>query len=347
MGQVIFGILLVVLGALAFLICGRLSSRFAEKQEETNKKLRERGREESADANPFGMMRWGGAGLALIGGLLLFTSGIVICDPGYNGVVVLFGETQPVALNDGPHLVNPLCSVVKMNYQAQKDEEAQTAETSDTQSVTIKIITTWCPIRSSLPVLYREYGLDYPTKLLGPAAKECLKAEIARHKVTELIAKRPEIHHNVQQTMNERLNQYGIKVIELAIADIDFSDKYDAAIEAKQVQEQQALQKEYELKKTQTEAQMAAAKAKGEADSKIAEATGAAESVRLAAQAEADALKIRAEAQAAYNQKVSQSLSPLLLQSTYLQRWDGKLPVYTLGAGGNTMLMLPAATENK
>lgn len=164
---------------------------------------------------------------------------------------------------------------------------------------------------------------------------------MAKYKVTELIARRPELHQGVQSKVNAWLNKYNLQVLEITISDIDFSDKYDSAIEAKQVQEQQALQKQYELQKTETEAKMAAAAAKGEAESKIARANGDAESVKLAAKAEAEALRIKGDAQADYNKKVAESINSILIQSEWLKKWDGKLPVYVLGDKSNSMLMLP------
>lgn len=337
MTQIIFGVLMVLIGLAAFVLLRQLRAAELKKAEARNREI---------DTSTVTGLSWCGLVLAMIGGIVLFVSGFVVVDAGQRGVVVLFGNVSENTLEEGFHVVNPFASVRQMSARVEKDEEAHTAETSDTQSVTVKVITNWRPRGNALGTLYKNYGADYAAKILPPAVRESIKAEIAKYKVTELIAKRPDIHHNVQAAINAWLNKYDLEVLEIAIADIDFSDKYDAAIEAKQVQEQQALQKQYELQKTETEAKMAAAKAKGEADSKIAEATGAAESVKLAAQAEADALRIRGEAQADFNRRVSESLSPLLIQNEYLKRWDGKLPTYSLGASG-TMLMLPTPTENK
>lgn len=322
MTQIIFGILMILVAIIAFVLLRRTNTS-------------------EIDRGTLVGLSWVSASIAVGGFILLFTSAFAVIEAGHRGVVVLFGNVEQKTLQEGFHIVNPLSSIHQMSARVEKDEEMHPAETSDTQSVTVKIITNWRPRGEALGDLYKDYGTDYANKIIPPAVREAVKAEVAKYKVTELIAKRPEIHRNVQATINTWLNKYGLEVLEVAIADIDFSDKYDAAIEAKQVQEQQALQKKYELDRTITEAQMAAAKAKGEADSKIAEATGNAESVRLAAIAEAEALRVRGEAQSGYNLKVSSTLTPSLIQSAYLQRWDGRLPTYTLGTSSNVMLMLP------
>ena len=347
MTQVIFGMILLVLGLAAFVVLRRIRTKIVAKNAE-QKPDRFGNEPRQVDTTPFTVFSFVGLGACALGGLLLLTSSFTVVEAGHRGVVVLFGNVAETTLEEGLNVVNPLCSVKQISARVEKDEEAHQAETSDTQSVTVKVITNWRPRGTALGSLYKNYGTDFANKIIPPAVRESIKAEVAKYKVTELISKRPEIHKNVQEAINVWLNKYDLDVLEVAIAEIDFSDKYDAAIEAKQVQEQQALQKKYELDRTMTEAQMAAAEAKGKADSAIARATGEAESLKLAAQAEAAALKIRGEAQADFNRRVSESLSPLLIQGEYLKKWDGKLPTYSLGSGSNTMLMLPTpATDEK
>ncbi len=57
------------------------------------------------------------------------------------------------------------------------------------------------------------------------------------------------------------------------------------------------------------------------------------------AQGEAQALLVRARAEAEANKLKQQSLTPLLVQQQWIQKWDGKLP--TTQAGGNSSFMLP------
>ena len=66
-------------------------------------------------------------------------------------------------------------------------------------------------------------------------------------------------------------------------------------------------------------------------------AEGAAAALRARAQGEADATKIRAEAQAEANRQLAQSLTGDLIRYEQLQRWDGKLPVFS--GGGATPLI--------
>jgi regulator of protease activity HflC (stomatin/prohibitin superfamily) len=151
-----------------------------------------------------------------------------------------------------------------------------------------------------------------------------LKANTALHIATDILQKRPAIKADVQKELTTWLAKYGIEVKEVSLANIKFDPTYEKAIEAKQIEEQKAEQKRYELIQAQRQAEIAAAQAKGQGDA-----------AREKAKGEAEATKIRADAEATYNQKVSASLTPTLIQQRYLERWDGKLPQFSAGGSSS------------
>ena len=77
---------------------------------------------------------------------------------------------------------------------------------------------------------------------------------------------------------------------------------------------------------------------KAEAEQAIASATGAAEAARQKATGEADAILIRARAEARANEIIRLSTSPNVLAYRQMERWDGRLPIYSGGG------QLPLAT---
>jgi regulator of protease activity HflC (stomatin/prohibitin superfamily) len=81
--------------------------------------------------------------------------------------------------------------------------------------------------------------------------------------------------------------------------------------------------------------QLAQAKVKAEQD--VAQATGQANALKAQAEGEASATLTRAKAQAEANKLLSQSLTPELIRYQQLQRWDGKLPLFS--GGGVTPLI--------
>jgi regulator of protease activity HflC (stomatin/prohibitin superfamily) len=280
------------------------------------------------------------AALALLGSKTFH-----VVEPGTRGVMVTFGRVEPDELGEGLHWVRPWTEIKTYDVRIRKSDEKQIAETSDTQSVTIQTILNWRVKAENVVDVYVEIGPDeakggLEDKIIAPAVYEVVKAEVARHKVTDLIALRHEIKEAVQTKLQHWLGKYHIVLTEVAIADIDFSEQYDRAIEAKQVEEQRAMQAEYELTRKKTEAEMLTAEAHGRADSIVEQSRGAAESVRLAAQAEADALRIRGEAQATFNRQVSETLAPPLLQKLWMDRWDGKFPHLLMAGTASPSVML-------
>jgi regulator of protease activity HflC (stomatin/prohibitin superfamily) len=180
---------------------------------------------------------------------------------------------------------------------------------------------------------YRTIGLAYSSVIIDPGAQEILKANTATHNAAEVLLKRPIIKNEVQQALAAYLNKYGIELKEAALANIRFDAAYEKAVEAKQIEEQKAEQKRYELIQAQRQAEIVAATAKGKGDAALAEARGV-----------ADALRIKGEAEAAYNARVAASLTPVLIQQQYLARWDGRLPQYTFSGNAVPFVQLPGAS---
>ena len=86
-----------------------------------------------------------------------------------------------------------------------------------------------------------------------------------------------------------------IIVDEFSMANVDFSEEFNTAIEQKQVAEQAALQKQYELQSAEKDVEITLARAAGEKKAAVIAAEGRAEARKLEAQAEAEALRLIAE----------------------------------------------------
>jgi len=98
-------------------------------------------------------------------------------------------------------------------------------------------------------------------------------------------------------------------------------EKIEAAINSIIAQKQQTAASELKVQQTKAEADQAAAKSEGEKRVKINVAEGEAQSIMLKAKAQADA-----------NDLIKKSLSPEVLQSIALDKWNGILPTVTGGA---------------
>lgn len=142
-----------------------------------------------------------------------------------------------------------------------------------------------------------------------------------RYTSDELMASRAKFEAEVRVMLDSSLMQEGFLISEFT-SQITPPASLSAAIEAKNNAIQESLKAENEVKKAEAQAKIAIAQAEGEAK----------------------ALKIKADGEAYYNRTVAASLNSLLVQQYALERWDGKLPVYT---GGNNIPMINLNTSGK
>jgi regulator of protease activity HflC (stomatin/prohibitin superfamily) len=310
--RLVFGMILVLVGIVGAMVITQLLPRVS----------REAGAEGGLKA-----LRAVSFVLIPVGVLMILSSGVRMISAGHVGVALLFGKVQPVALREGINLVNPLYDVIEMDTRVQKHQAKYDAASKDLQAVHVEMVLNFRLLPDKATEVYQRIGQDYARIIIDPAAQEVLKANTALHIATEILHQRPKIKADIQKDLTVWLANYGIEMKEAALANIRFDAAYEKAIEAKQIEEQKAEQKRYELIQAQRQAEIVAAQAKGQGDA-----------AREKAKGEAEATRIRGEAEAAYNQKVAASLTSPLIQQRYLEKWDGKLPQFS--AGGSTPGML-------
>jgi regulator of protease activity HflC (stomatin/prohibitin superfamily) len=263
--------------------------------------------------------------------VILFFSVFRIIPAGHVGVKVLFGQVDPAPLREGLNVVmNPLYDIVVMDGRVGKHSARYDAASKDLQAVHVEMVLNYRLHPDRAPEVYKSIGLDYSAVIIDPAAQEVLKANTATHNAAEILLRRPAIKADIQRDLTLWLAKYGIELKEASLANIRF-DQNEKAIEAKQIEEQKAEQKRYELIQAQRQAEIIAAAAKGRGDAAREEAKGVAEATR-----------IKGEAEATYNARVAASLTQPLIQQQYLSKWDGRLPQYTFGGNAVPFVQLPA-----
>ncbi len=323
--RLIFGTILVLAGIMATTVLTRLLSRPARREGIV-------GVEGGLKA-----LRLIAMVLVPIGALMIISSGVRMIGPGQVGVALLFGKVQPIALTEGINLVNPLYDVVQMDTRVLRHQQKYDAASKDLQAVHVEMVLNFRLLPNKATEVYQTIGPNFSSVIIDPAAQEVLKANTALHVATEILQQRPLIKADVQKDLTIWLAKYGIELKEASLANIRFDPAYEKAIEAKQIEEQKAEQKRYELIQAQRQAEIAAAQAKGQGDA-----------ARERAKGEADATRIRGEAESNYNLKVASSLTPTLIQQRYLEKWDGKLPQFSAGGSTPGMLLnipLPSAAK--
>ena len=260
---------------------------------------------------------------------------------GYTGIVTTFGRVEDRTLEAGLHLKNPFQRIIAMDNREQKSSFTTEAFSSDIQQVNITGSINYAINKSTAMNLFKEVGTDYFNKLVYPRMLEITKGVFSKYTAENLVANRQQLSEAIREGLHGELNEYGINVISVSIENLDFTDAFTDAVEAKQVAAQKKLQAEIEQGQMTMETQQQAERKRinAEAESNVA---------KINADAEAYAMKVRSEAEAEANRKIAESLTENLIRFNEIRTWDGKLPVYMAGEGAATVpvLNLGNGTDN-
>ena len=242
---------------------------------------------------------------------------------GHTGVLTTFGRVADYTLDSGIHLKAPWQKVVKMDNRIQRATETLSCFSSDIQEVTMLYTLNYQISSKDAMTIYRTIGSDYYNKIIVPTVQEAVKVCTAKYTAEELVSERTALAKAIEESLSEKLTGYNIMVNSTSIENMDFTDAFTNAVEAKQVAQQNKL-------KAETEAQQKVIEAKADADVK-----------QIEADAEAYQLVKKAEAEAEAYRMISESLTDKVISKMYYDHWDGKLP--SVVTDGSTLLNIPSS----
>ena len=257
---------------------------------------------------------------------LLVVSCVTYVPTGYTGIVTTFGKVHDTTLDAGISIKAPWDNVIRMDNREQRFSFELEAFSKDIQEVDLKGSVNLNIDKSTAMNLYREVGTDYINVLIAPRVQEDIKIVIARYTAETLVENRQVASDAMYDLLKEELAAKGINVISIAIENLDFSDTFESAVEAKQVATQEKQRARTQQEQQTMEAEQAAARKKIEAEA-------AAEIVRIQADAAAFEIKTKADAEAEANEKIAATVTGELIDYTQAQNWNGKLPSTFIGSG--------------
>lgn len=273
-----------------------------------------------------------GVSVAGVLAITLALGSIANVPVGSTGVVVTLGRTQSQTLSEGLHFKAPfITSVVSMDNRVQKQDVSAAATSKDLQAINTTIEVNFHLAPGNSNSMYQSVGRNYSEVLLAPAIQESVKNVMAQYSAEQLITQRSAVSVAIREELTERMTEYGILIDEFNITNFQFSAEFDAAIEAKQVAEQNKL-------KAQTEKEQRIIEAEAAAREKEVAAEAEANATLAKANAEAEATRVKAEAEAEANQKLNASLTSGILDYNAIQKWNGEYP--TVMGGDNTLTMI-------
>ncbi len=258
-------------------------------------------------------------------GLILFSCMSVV-PTGHTGIQTTFGRVNDGTLDAGLVWHAPWINVVNMDNREQRVPFTLQAFSKDIQQVDIQGSINININKATAMNLYREVGIDYVNIFVTPRIQEDVKIVIARYTAEDLISNRQAASDTIYELIKEELTEKGINVISLALENVDFTDAFEAAVEAKQVATQ-------EKQRAQTEQERMTMEEEAAANRAVIVANAEAEKAKIAAQADLEVVKIQAEAalyagekEAEMNKRISEALTPELIRYYWIKQWNGKLP---------------------
>ena len=179
---------------------------------------------------------------------------------------------------------------------------------------------------------------------------------MAHYTAEELLEKRSTLSEEIKGILIAKLETYNIEVLDTSLENLDFSDTFTDAVEAKQVAAQKKQQAEIEQEQALMEAEFAKkiAEEKAEAEASVA---------RIAAEAELEVVKLQADAAEYAGQKDAAIISQVrdamakdpenltdedienLLVYYYVLQWNGELPETYIGTEDFYALLSSLATQ--
>jgi prohibitin 1 len=128
--------------------------------------------------------------------------------------------------------------------------------------------------------------------------------------LTDLISnQRGSLQEHIQETLQHEMGKMGFKVDKVNLGASHLPDAIEKQMQQKMAAQQQAQQADYELQRQQTLAKAKVAEAEGDAQAQL----------------------VKARAMAEGNRLLQETLSPLLIQSKAIEKWNGTLPQFTGG----------------
>ncbi|MCA9798544.1 MAG: prohibitin family protein [Cyanobacteria bacterium HKST-UBA06] len=248
------------------------------------------------------------AGAVLVG-ILLLSESFVVVNPGQRGIRVTLGAVSHNLLPEGPNLKLPFIQKIQVQSIKQQSQPGTTsAFSSDLQTMQVEYQVLYRLPEKKLVELYQKYQGDPYQNLILPRIEETVKQVSAEYRAEDFVKKREAAKVRVLAELKNSLHGL-INIDDFPIKNIDLSDDLEHAIEQKQIKEQEALAKKYELDKARRQAEITI----------------------VDAEAEAKAVRIKGDAIKA---------SPEVINLEIAKKWDGKSPTtVVVGKGGSNVLL--------
>jgi regulator of protease activity HflC (stomatin/prohibitin superfamily) len=289
--------------------------RYAQRQREIQEELQQQKLEQQLKLKK--MFKTIGA--SIIGFILLVVlfNSCERVDAGHVGVKVnMYGDNKgvdDVVAVTGMVFYNPITTKIYefptfIQHKEYKGENSFIVNSRDGSEFSVSPIMNYSVQREKVPAIFSKYRRpleDIEEGFLKTAVYDAFRLATNKYTADELISNRAVFEVEVRRLLDGQLLKEGFTINQFT-SNLIYPETFKKSIEAKNNAVQAALRAENEVKTAEAQAKI-----------KVATAEGNAQAMLTSAKAEAES-----------NRMKQQTLTPLLLQLEYINKWDGKLPVY-------------------
>jgi regulator of protease activity HflC (stomatin/prohibitin superfamily) len=262
----------------------------------------------------------------------VFFAGCERIDAGHVGIKVnLYGDgrgVDDVTEVTGWVFYNPISTkivefpifVQHKEYKLDKEnsiDESFVINSKDGSEFHVSPILNYSVKRERVPYIFSKYRVELPLieqGFLKTAVYDAFRVVANSYTADELISNRELFEVKVRKNLESHLLPEGFILAQFT-SNLIYPETFKKAIEAKNNAVQTALRAENEVKTAEAQAKI-----------KIAQAEGNARAMLTNAKAEAESNRLR-----------QQTLTPLLIQQQWIEKWKGNVPSTVLGSGTNLM----------
>ncbi len=244
----------------------------------------------------------------------IVSMGLIFIQPEERGIVISALSPDGIrqeALQPGLRFVIPFAEQVKtypisrqtytMSVAPQEGQiygdDSIRARTKDGQEVFVDASVIYSIDPTKVVDLHIDWQDRYQDEVVRPLSRGIIRDIASRYGVEEIVSsKRVEMEALITAELEKKLGENELLLTDFILRDLHFSEQYAAAVEQKQIAEQQAQQAAFVVQTKKQEAEQARQTAQGQADSAVIASKGAAEARLIQAEAEKTALLLIAEA---------------------------------------------------